>query len=205
MKNYLILFLTAVVLLASCKGKKTEESSAGMTKEEKIEQRARELESAIEKSLETADKKTVSPGDKKDASDSWGNAPDFTLDTVDGSKLTLSSYKGKVVILDFWATWCGPCKMGIPDFIKLYNNYRKDMIVIGVNLDKGNPDGVRKFVAELKINYPVVFGNQRVTQDYGGVRGIPTAVLIDRQGNISDKVIGYRPGNFFETAVKKLL
>ena len=156
----------------------------------------KELEKIIEKSLERTEKKKVS----------WGKAPDFTLSTVDGSKLTLSEYAGNVIILDFWATWCGPCRMGIPEFVKLYSRYKNQgFIMIGINLDRGGRDKVKSFMKEMKINYPVVYGNSETTRDFGGIRGIPTAFIIDRNGNIAKKLVGYRPGSVFENEIRKLL
>jgi len=134
------------------------------------------------------------------------NAPDFSLPLVKGSGfMTLSENIGKVIILDFWATWCPPCRMEIPGFIELYNKYKDSgLIVIGIIVGD-NMDIVKKFVLENNINYPVVMGNSKVVQDYGGITGIPTTFIIDRKGNIVQKFIGYRPKEVFENEIKKLL
>ncbi len=199
MKKLLCLLVGFIVLFSSCKGKDASVKNANkseLTKEERIEQRTKELEKKISESLEK-------PGGK---GGSWGDAPDFTLETVSGGKLTLSEYAGKVIILDFWATWCGPCRMGIPEFVKMYSEYRdKGFVMIGVNLDKGGEDKVRSFAKKMGINYPMVFGGQQTVSSYGGIRGIPTAFIIDRKGNIVKKVVGYRPRSFFEDEIKKLL
>jgi peroxiredoxin len=136
----------------------------------------------------------------------WGNAPDFTLPQLDGNSLTLSEFKGKVIILNFWATWCPPCRREIPDFIELYENYKDEGLqIIGVNLDGGDTRPIKQFLEEYKINYSVVLGDGNIIEDYGGIRAIPTTFIIDREGNIREKYIGYQPRTTFEEAVKKLL
>jgi len=136
----------------------------------------------------------------------WGNAPDFTLSDLDGESLTLSEFRGKVIILNFWATWCPPCRREIPDFIDLYRSYKdKGLIILGINLDAGDIRSVKRFSEEYGINYPVVIGNDSVTQDYGGIRAIPTTFIIDKKGDIREKYIGYQSRATFEKAVKNLL
>lgn len=125
-------------------------------------------------------------------------APDFTLTDVEGKKVSLSDYKGKVILLDFWATWCGPCKMEIPSFIELQNVYKDDVVVLGVSLDQGGPSAVVPFVEKMKINYPVVYGDGTVVKAYGGIRGIPTTFVIDRDFNIQRKYVGYTDHKVFE-------
>ena len=128
-------------------------------------------------------------------------APDFTLTDINGDQLSLSDYSGKVIILNFWATWCGPCKMEIPDFIDLQNKYGEDLVIIGVSLDQNGPKAVVPFAKKYEINYPVVYGNGQVVQDYGGVRGIPTTFIIDRDLNIQRKYVGYRARSVFESDI----
>ena len=136
----------------------------------------------------------------------WGDAPDFTLPDLEGNSLTLSDFKGRVIILNFWATWCPPCRKEIPDFVELYEKYKEEgLLIIGVSLDRGDSRAVKQFSKNYKINYPIVLGNVTVTQDYGGIRGIPTTFVIDRKGNIRKKYVGYRPRATFEEAVKRLL
>jgi cytochrome c biogenesis protein CcmG/thiol:disulfide interchange protein DsbE len=131
-------------------------------------------------------------------------APDFTLVDIKGEKLSLSDYKGKVIILNFWATWCGPCKMEIPSFIELQDTYGEDLVILGVSLDQSGPQVVVPFVEQNNINYPVVYGNGQVVQAYGGVRGIPTTFVIDRDFNIQKKYVGYREHSVFENDVIEL-
>jgi len=139
-------------------------------------------------------------------------APNFTLTELSGQKLNLADYKGKVVLLDFWATWCGPCRMEIPGFIELQNRYRdQGFTVIGVDMDKDGPEPVKEFYQELKMNYPVVLNNPSPTTDekvdmlYGGLLGLPTAFLIGRDGRIYAKHSGAAPTSVFEEEVKTLL
>ena len=131
-------------------------------------------------------------------------APDFTLTDTEGEKVSLSDYKGKVIILNFWATWCGPCKMEIPSFIELQEKYRDDLVILGVSLDRNGPQVVVPFVKKNEINYPIVYGNGQVVQAYGGVRGIPTTFVIDRDFNIQRKYVGYREHSVFENDVVAL-
>jgi peroxiredoxin len=136
----------------------------------------------------------------------WGNTPDFILPQLDGSLLKLSDYLGKVIILDFWATWCPPCRAEIPDFINLYNEYReKGLLIIGISLDSSGIETVKKFVNKMGINYPIVMGNNKVINDFGGITGIPTTFIIDRKGNQIQKFVGYRSKEVFESEIKKLL
>ncbi|MFB0528022.1 MAG: peroxiredoxin family protein, partial [bacterium] len=136
----------------------------------------------------------------------WGNAPDFTLPDLEGNSLTLSDFRGKVIILNFWATWCPPCRTEIPDFVQLYEKYKDEgLLIIGVNLDGGDSRAVKQFSENYRINYPIVLGNVDVTQDYGGIRGIPTTFIIDKKGNIKEKYVGYQPRATFEDAVERLL
>lgn len=130
---------------------------------------------------------------------SSGSAPDFTLVNQDGKRVSLSDYQGKVVILDFWATWCPPCKAEIPGFVKLYNKYQdQDLAIIGVSLDQTGWSDVKPFIRNYQMTYPVVMGNMDVVDAYGGIRSIPTTFVLDKDGAIQKKYIGYRPEDVFE-------
>ena len=132
-------------------------------------------------------------------------APDFELKSMKGETIKLSDYRGKVVILDFWATWCPPCREEIPHFIKLQKELgEKGLAVIGVSLDQSDAP-VRSFIKEHGINYPVVMGDGRLANRYGGVRAIPTTFIINKDGEIVQKYIGYRPEETFRSDVQKLL
>jgi peroxiredoxin len=133
-------------------------------------------------------------------------APDFTLPTVDGKQLKLSDYKGKVVIIDFWATWCPPCRKGIPDLIDLKKKYgARGFEVIGISLDTETKGQVPGFVKTNSMNYPVVYGDQNVTRLYGGIEAIPTSFVIDKQGKIIATYQGLVPAVTLENHLKKLL
>ncbi|MCK4353136.1 TlpA family protein disulfide reductase [candidate division WOR-3 bacterium] len=143
---------------------------------------------------------------KKVKLEKWGNAPDFTLPELGGEQFTFSSLKGKVIILDFWATWCGPCRVEIPDFISLYKKYKdKGLEIIGISLDRDKESAVAPFARQMGINYIIVFGGKEVTEKYGGIRGIPTTFIIDQKGNIFKKYVGVRTKNIFEADIKELL
>lgn len=117
-------------------------------------------------------------------------APDFSLSTLSGEKLSLSDYRGKVVLLDFWATWCEPCREEIPHFVELQSHYRdQGLQIIGVSMDDG-PEPVREFYRQFHMNYPVVMGNAKTGGLFGGVLGLPIALLIGRDGRIYSKHIG---------------
>ena len=133
-------------------------------------------------------------------------APDFALKSFDGKTVKLSDYKGKVVIIDFWATWCPPCRKGIPDLISIQNEYKNDVVIIGISLDSEKTlKDVPGFVKSYGINYPIVYGNEKVVTDYGGIQGIPTAFVVDKKGNIVDKHVGLVPKDTYISKIKELL
>ena len=112
-------------------------------------------------------------------------APDWTLPSVDGDKVSNKDFKGKVILIDFWATWCPPCRKMIPGLVELQKEYEDEGLqIIGISLDRKGPSVVKAFNREFKVNYTSVMGNQSVVEAFGGVRGIPTSFLIDREGHI---------------------
>ena len=133
-------------------------------------------------------------------------APEFTLLDIDGARTSLSDFKGKVIILDFWATWCPPCKAEIPHFVELYDEYKdKGLEVIGISLDSNPEKALPPFIEEYGINYTMLIGDRDVTDSYGGIMSIPTTFVIDRDGGIRKKYIGYRDKNIFEKDIEELL
>lgn len=133
-------------------------------------------------------------------------ATDFTLPALDGKKVALSSFKGKVVLLNFWATWCGPCKAEIPGFVELQQQYQKDLVVIGLSVDDP-ADKAKAFADQYKINYPVVLGlgHDEIQDAYGPIYGIPASFLISRDGKVCKRHLGIAPKSQFEREIKALL
>jgi peroxiredoxin len=118
-------------------------------------------------------------------------APDFNLKDADGKAVKLSDYKGKVVLLNFWATWCGPCKIEIPWFMDFEQTYKdKNFAVLGVSLDEDGWDAVKPYIQQKKINYRVMIGTEQVAQMYGEVDSLPTTFMIDREGRVAAVHIG---------------
>lgn len=133
-------------------------------------------------------------------------APNFSLKSVDDKTVKLSDYKGKIVIIDFWATWCPPCRRGIPDLISIQKEFKKDVVVIGISLDRDKTiKDVPGFVKEYGINYPVVYGDDKVVVDYGGIRSIPTSFVIDKKGNVVDSHVGLVEKDIFVNKIKELI
>ena len=124
---------------------------------------------------------------------------------MSGQQLHLSDYRGSVVLLDFWATWCDPCREEIPHFVELQNRYRdQDLRIVGISMDD-SPEPVRDFYRQFKMNYPVVMGNATTGELYGGVLGLPIAFLIGRDGRIYSKHIGATNISVFEREITTLM
>ena len=132
-------------------------------------------------------------------------APPFELTDLTGAKLSLEDYKGKVVLLDFWATWCGPCREEIPWFVQLQEKYSgQGFSVIGVAV-QDSPDSVNKFYKDFHLNYPVAMGDQTVSSLYGGILGLPTSFVIGRDGMIYAEHTGTTSSEVFEKEIQQLL
>jgi peroxiredoxin len=133
-------------------------------------------------------------------------APEFALKDANGKTVRLEDYKGKVILLDFFATWCGPCKIEIPWFMEMERkNKDRGFAVLGVSMDDEGWDIVKPFLAELGVNYRVVIGNDSTAQLYGGVDALPTTFLIDRNGKIASVHIGLASKKVFEDGIEQLL
>jgi peroxiredoxin len=134
-------------------------------------------------------------------------APDFNLPTTNGKNLKLSDLKGNVVLLDFWATWCPPCRRGIPDLVSLKKQYKdKGFEIIGISLDQENTiANVIPFIKDYKINYPIVYGDMDIIQNYGGIQSIPTSFIINKEGKIIKSYIGLTEKSVYEKEINKLL
>ncbi len=134
-------------------------------------------------------------------------APEFKLQDANGQSVRLSDYKGKVVLLDFWATWCGPCKVEIPWFMDFEREFKdRGFAVLGVSMDEDGWKVIKPYMASMQMNYPVLLGNDDVSNKYGGLDSLPTTLLIDRQGHIVSKHIGITGGkDDFKNAIVALL
>jgi peroxiredoxin len=133
-------------------------------------------------------------------------APDFTLKDATGNNVKLSAYRGKVVLLNFWATWCGPCKIEIPWFIDFQQQYKdRDFAILGVSLDDDGWKSVKPYIEQKKINYRVMIGTEELSTLYGGVDSLPTTFLIDRSGRIAKMHMGLVSKGEYQTEIQDLL
>jgi peroxiredoxin len=132
-------------------------------------------------------------------------APNFTLTDSKGGAIKLSDYKGRVVLLDFWATWCGGCKLEIPWYVEFQDKYKdRGLATIGVSMDEDGWKAVKPFLEKNKINYPVVIGNDNLAKLYG-LEAMPMTLLIDREGKIAVSHVGVVDKASFEKDIQTLL
>jgi thiol-disulfide isomerase/thioredoxin len=133
-------------------------------------------------------------------------APDFSLESLDGPTMRLSDLRGKAVLLNFWATWCGPCKIEMPWFVDLQKQYGpQGLQIVGVAMDDASKDDIAKFAKDMGVNYPILIGKEAVGDQYGGVPALPETFLIGRDGKIVDKIVGLRGKGEIEDSIKKAL
>jgi thiol-disulfide isomerase/thioredoxin len=133
------------------------------------------------------------------------NASDFTLQDMSGKSVRLSDYKGRVVLLEFWATWCAPCRMSAPGLEKLHKAYKdKGLVVLAISVDQGGWDGVKSFISEFGITYTVLKGTDDVSSDYQ-VRSIPMLLVLNKEGKITKRYLGYGGDEDLEKDIKAIL
>ncbi|MGD1006076.1 MAG: TlpA disulfide reductase family protein [Ignavibacteriaceae bacterium] len=177
------IILFSLLLLAGCN-----KNASDINKEQKNS-------SELDKGNNTAD--NLNSGGNK--------APDFTLISPAGKKVSLSDYKGKVVIVDFWATWCPPCRKGIPDLIDIQTEFGSKVAVIGISVDTDTKDQVASFTQNFNINYTILFATPDVVRSYGNIESIPTSFIIDKNGNIVNQYVGLTPKETYVNEIKKLI
>jgi cytochrome c biogenesis protein CcmG/thiol:disulfide interchange protein DsbE len=132
-------------------------------------------------------------------------APVFQLNDLDGKPVSLAAAKGKIVILNFWATWCGPCRAEVPDLVELQKRYADKLEIIALATDEDDPDEVRRFVLQSGINYRVAMTSEEVLRNYGGIAALPTSFVIDPQGRIVQKHVGLNDPTIYELEVRAML
>jgi thiol-disulfide isomerase/thioredoxin len=134
------------------------------------------------------------------------NAPNFTLRDLDGKTVTLKDLRGKAVLINFWATWCAPCKIEIPWFVSLYQQYQSQgLVILGVDAEDAPVDEVKKSATEMGISYPVLLRGDTIGHQWGGLDGLPTSFYINRQGVIVDQTVGVYSHDEVEAKIKKML
>ena len=133
-------------------------------------------------------------------------APGFALSDLSGKSVNWTQFDGKVVLVDFWATWCPPCRRSIPDLSELHGKFAdRGFAVVGISLDQNGPEKVAQFAKQMQIPYTVVMGNQQVTLDWNIGSAIPVAFLVDREGAIVDRFVGYQDKSVLEQRIQKFL
>jgi len=149
-------------------------------------------------------KKTESTKTSEPESDVY-YAPDFTLSDLNGNLVKLSDYKDKIVIINFWATWCAPCREEIPGFIELQKKYKDDLVILGISVDQGGPQIVPPFVERYGINYLILYADGDVIRNYGGIRGVPTTFVLDRNQVIQRYYPQYMPVYVFDRDIQSFM
>ena len=135
-----------------------------------------------------------------------GKSPAWKLKDLQGREVSAADFKGKIVVIDFWATWCPPCRAEIPGYVSLQKKYAdKGLVVIGISLDEDGAKAVAPFAKEKGINYQMLLSNDDVVAAFGGIEGLPTTFLIDREGNIRDKKVGRVAEADYEKRILELL
>lgn len=148
------------------------------------------------------------PPQKVSAADlpSLGDAPAWQLKDLEGKLVSSEQLKGKVVVVDFWGTWCGPCRMEIPGYIAMQQKYGKDgLAIVGVTINDPDPGVVKAFAAKNGMNYLIVTGDEDIQKAFGGLEAVPTTFLIDRAGKIRHRKVGVEEHKVYEQKVLAIL
>jgi thiol-disulfide isomerase/thioredoxin len=132
-------------------------------------------------------------------------APPFLVNDLDGNPVSTAEWGGKIVVLNFWATWCPPCREEIPELIELSNRYKDRLIIIGVSMDDSAPEEVKQFTKAMGMNYPIVMGSREIASEYGGVPALPTSFVINKDGRIVQKHVGLYPTEVYEGEIRALM
>jgi len=161
------------------------------------------VEACVSQNTRADSQSSVKPASKRNV------APDFEVKDANGQTFHLADYKGKVVLLNFWATWCGPCKVEIPWFIDFEKNYKdRGFAVVGISLDDDGWDAVKPYIERRKMNYRVALGNMQIEHLYGGSEGIeslPTSFIVDRQGKVAGVHVGLISRSDYQNELEELL
>lgn len=156
-------------------------------------------------SIDSTRPAAAAPASDTAATNSSGHYPGFTLPDLGGKMISTADYRGKVVLINFWATWCGPCRQEIPDFIELYKQYQpQGFEILGVSMDAQGAPVVTPYVQSAGITYPVLIGNADVSRLYE-VTALPTTIVLDRKGKMSNRLVGAQNRETVEALVKSLL
>jgi thiol-disulfide isomerase/thioredoxin len=132
-------------------------------------------------------------------------APEFQLSGLDGKPISLSAARGKIILLNFWASWCGPCRAEVPDLVELQERYKDRLQVIGLVVDDDDMDAIHKFVKDFGINYPIGIAPVELRLEYGGIPALPTSFVLDTQGRVVQKHVGLRDPALYEIEIRALL
>ncbi|NIA23466.1 MAG: redoxin domain-containing protein [Proteobacteria bacterium] len=201
LRYFLILTVASLIVIGGCK--ESSKSKPATTENKSVDT----LTNSDTTAIDTTKNNTTSVTKKADVGANRSLSLNFTLPTLDGKSFTLQNNKGKVIIMDFWATWCAPCRKEIPELIKLNDDFKKKgLLVVGVGLD--NPAKLQNFRNEYKIDYTILKGTQQIAQEYG-VKGIPTTYILDKKGRVIKRFVGYYPGlekeirSIVESAIKE--
>ena len=135
-----------------------------------------------------------------------GTARPFVVRTLEGRTLRLADLRGRPVVLDFWATWCAPCRISMPLLSEMQGRHGgRGLVVVGLSVDDGTPEAVQRFASRLHLRFPVAMASEEILDDYGPIRSIPTTIFIDRKGRIVRRVVGYVDEETLEGFIREIL